>query len=71
MNNSNPRELTVALDFLDSGNYETQIFQDTPESKVNAEKLKEATMTVAKGGTLKIKMASGGGFIAYLKKVNL
>ena len=71
MNSSDPRELTIHLDFLDDGKYEAQIFQDTAESEVHAEKLEEMKMTVVKGGTLKIKMASGGGFVAYLKKVNL
>lgn len=70
MNNSDPRELTIHLDFLDEGKYEARIFQDTAESEVDAEKLKEVTLTVAKGETLKIKIASGGGFAAYLKKVN-
>jgi alpha-glucosidase len=70
LNNSDPRELTITLDFLDSGKYEAWIYQDVPESKVDAEKLEEMKMTVDKGKTLKLKMASGGGFAAYLKKIN-
>ena len=70
MNNSDPKELKITLDFLDGGKYEARIFQDTAESEVHAEKLEELKMTVVKGGALKIKMASRGGFTAYLKKVN-
>ena len=70
MNNSRPREFKIKLDFLGQGNYEAIIFRDTEESNIEAEKLERESIAVRQDDSLTIKMASGGGYVAYIKKLN-
>lgn len=70
MNNSQPREFNIALDFLDQGDYEAMIFRDTKESNIDAEELERESRAVRQGDSLTIKMASGGGYVAYIRKLN-
>jgi len=67
MTNSEPRSLEIKLDFLDSGKYKMTAFEDTPESAIDAEKVMRTTKMVAKGDVVKIRMALGGGFAAWLE----
>ena len=70
MTNSEAREFIVKLDFLDEGKYEAHIFQDAADSHIHAEKLEINKTQVKYNDTFKIKMVSGGGFVAHLKKNN-
>jgi alpha-glucosidase len=69
MTNSETRSLEIKLDFLDAGKYKMITFEDSPESAIIAEKVIRTTKTVAKGDLVKIKMAPGGGFAAWLEPV--
>jgi alpha-glucosidase len=69
MTNSETRSLEIKLDFLDAGKYKMITFEDSPESAINAEKVVRTTKTVAKVDLVKIKMAPGGGFAAWLEPV--
>ena len=66
MNNSQARELTINMDFLDSRKYKMVSFSDAPDSDVQAEHLDRKESIVNKGDVLTISMAPGGGFAAYL-----
>lgn len=70
MTDSKAREYEIKLDFLDAGRYEVHIFQDSVESNSDAEKIELINKKVNKGDSLKIKMCSGGGFVAYIEKLN-
>lgn len=60
---TNPRELTLALDFLKPGKtYTAQIYADVPESSENAEKISETVKDVTSADTLAIKMVRNGGW---------
>jgi alpha-glucosidase len=69
MTNSETRSLEIKLDFLEAGKYKMITFEDSPESAINAEKVVRTTKTVAKVDLVKIKMAPGGGFAAWLEPV--
>jgi len=69
MTNSETRNLDIKLDFLDAGKYKMTAFEDTPESAINAEKVLRTTKTVEKGDLVKIRMAPGGGFAAWLEPI--
>jgi alpha-glucosidase len=69
MTNSFERELEISLDFLEKGKYRMVSFIDTQESHTDATKLKKTEKVVKKGDKVKIKMAPGGGFAAYLEPV--
>lgn len=66
MTNSFERELELSLDFLDPGEYRMVSFRDTAESGVDATKLEKSETIVKQGESLKISMAPGGGFAAFL-----
>jgi alpha-glucosidase len=66
MTNSESRTLDVKLDFLGEGKYKMVAFEDAPEAAVNAESVLKTTKTVVNGDVVKIRMAPGGGFAAYL-----
>jgi alpha-glucosidase len=68
MTNSFERELEIKLDFLADGNYKMIGFSDTEKTKENAEIAERNEVTVKKGDVVKIKMAPGGGFAAWIEK---
>jgi alpha-glucosidase len=69
MTNSYERELEITLDFLGDGNYKMVSFADDPDTGNDATKLIKSETTVEKGETVKIKMAPGGGFVAYIESI--
>lgn len=69
MTNSFERELEISLDFLGDGKYKMVSFADAPDSNIDATKLIRYETKVKKGETVKIKMAPGGGFAAFIKPV--
>ena len=69
MTNSFERELEIKLDFLGGGNYKMISFSDTEKTKENAEIAEQKETTVKKGDLVKIKMAPGGGFAAWIEPV--
>jgi len=44
-------------------------FEDAPDANINAEKVVRTSVVVVKGDTVKLKMAPGGGFAAWLEPV--
>ena len=69
MTNSETRTLEIKLDFLGEGKYKMVAFEDAPDAAINAESVLRTSKTVVKGDLVKIKMAPGGGFAAYLEPV--
>ena len=69
MTNSFKRELEINLDFLADGNYKMTSFSDIEKTKENAEIAEQKETIVKKGDSVKIKMAPGGGFAAWIEKV--
>jgi len=69
MTNSESRELEIKLDFLGDGKYKMVAFEDAPDAAIHAENVLRTSRTVVKGDALKIKMAPGGGFVAWLEPV--
>ncbi|KAF0238155.1 MAG: hypothetical protein FD181_1363 [Prolixibacteraceae bacterium] len=67
MTNSFERELEIKLDFLGEGNYKMTSFSDTEKTKQNAEIAEQRETIVTKGDVVKIKMAPGGGFAAWIE----
>jgi len=69
MTNSESRTLDITLDFLDEGKYKMVAFEDAPDAGVNAQNVVKTTKTVVKGDVVKVRMAPGGGYAAYLVPV--
>jgi len=67
MTNSETRALEIKLDFLDAGKYKMVAFEDAPDAAIDAEKVIRSSKTVEKGDVIKIRMAPGGGFAAWLE----
>jgi hypothetical protein len=44
-------------------------FEDAPDASINAEDVMRTTRTVVKGDVIKMRMAPGGGFAAWLEPV--
>ena len=70
LNNNEPREFKITLGFLGHGSYEALIFRDTEASNIEAEKLERIEKAVKKGDSLRIRMASGGGYAAHIRKLD-
>jgi len=62
-----PRELTVKLDFLPTGNYTLTEFVDGINADQYSEDYARKERTVKSGDSITIKMAPGGGYAAILK----
>ena len=67
MTNSESRSLEIKLDFLGAGKYNMVAFEDAPDATIDAEKVMRSSKTLAKGDVIKIRMAPGGGFAAWLE----
>ncbi len=69
LNNEEARTLTINTDFLDDGIYEIHFLKDGPNADRMAEDHKFGRKAIKKGENITIKMESGGGYVAVLKKV--
>lgn len=70
INDWQPRDFNIPLDFLDFGTYLIETASDGINAARNPQdyKLKKSEVTV--NDTLTIKLAPGGGFVALITKVN-
>ena len=59
--NWTPRELHVPLDFLGTGHYVAEIYEDAPDAAVHPQHVTIRRQVVTKGEKLTLKLASGGG----------
>lgn len=66
MTNWDARTLETTLDFLPEGNYNIEILTDGINASKYATDYKITTGQVKKGDVLKMKMASGGGWVAVI-----
>jgi len=62
------RDITLPLDFLAAGQYKATIVTDGINANHHAEDYRIEHKTLAASDHLQLKMASGGGFVAILKK---
>jgi alpha-glucosidase len=69
MTNWAPREFTITLDFLDAGKYKMISYADGLNSDKWASDYKMTTQEVTSEDEIKIHLASGGGWVARLVKV--
>ncbi len=69
MTNSTPRDLDVALDFLEPGQYQLHLYRDTGESAEYPDRLEEEARTVNSGDSLHLKLAPAGGCAAWLERM--
>ena len=63
------REIVLSLDFLSPSKYQSTIVTDGINANHNAEDYKVEQKQLTGNDTLKLKMASGGGFVMILKKI--
>ncbi|HCC71299.1 MAG TPA: alpha-glucosidase [Bacteroidales bacterium] len=68
MNDWDEREFDINLSFLDKGEYDAVIFSDGVNADRYASDYKRSEESLSQDGTVKIKMAPGGGWVARLKK---
>ena len=67
--NTEARTLKLSLDFLGRGNYEANIFADTPETDKDARKISVTTKKVTAADTLEVKLGREGGQTIIFKKL--
>jgi alpha-glucosidase len=60
----NARELPVSLKFLGEGDWKVSLWEDAPDSDLNAEHLVKNEKTVRATDTLQLKLAPSGGTVA-------
>jgi alpha-glucosidase len=58
------RELEIATDFLGTGEWKVEAFEDAPDADVNAENYVRREFTVRAGDKIKVRLAPGGGYAA-------
>ena len=69
MTDDTPREFSIALDFLDSGTYEMEIFKDGMNADNYAEDYKRELIEVKKGDSVSMKLVGGGGWVAQIRSL--
>lgn len=68
MTNNDARELEINLSFLGDGNYAMHVWKDGINADKNAKDFKMETIDVTKNSKVKIKMTTGGGYVARIIK---
>ena len=68
MTNSNWRIIDIDLEFLGDGNWELHYFQDAKDADQDADQLEMGKIMVVSDDKIKIEMAPGGGYAAYIVK---
>lgn len=63
------RDLEVSLSFLGEGKYKMLVWKDGINADRNAKDFKQETIEVTKDSKVKIKMVTGGGYVARLVKI--
>ncbi|MFN2128713.1 MAG: glycoside hydrolase family 97 C-terminal domain-containing protein, partial [Anaerolineales bacterium] len=66
MNNSEPKNVTIHLDFLPEGKCTMSYFKDSPESNTDPTVIVKGTERLSGGEYYQIRMEKGGGFAAYI-----
>jgi alpha-glucosidase len=69
MNDWDPKDFTLSLDFLEAGEYEITIAKDGINAERNPHDYKIITANIKKGAQLSIHLAPGGGYLAHVKKI--
>lgn len=62
-----PRDLTISLSFLNSGEHKAEIFADGINAMKEATDYKHTSLAVSNNGNLHLHLSSGGGWTAIIK----
>jgi alpha-glucosidase len=65
-----PRDFRLSLDFLDGGKYQMIFYCDGINADRNASDYRKETNQVDRSSQLTLRLAPGGGWVAYIKKIN-
>ncbi len=68
INNSQPRNLKIAFDFLPAGNYKAEIYMDDKDADVQPNHLVKSTRDITNKDVLDIPITTGGGIAIRLLK---
>ncbi len=60
------RALSLSLAFLGSGRYDAKLWKDGSDAEANPNDLSVAAMTVTSLDSLRVRLATEGGFVAQL-----
>jgi alpha-glucosidase len=70
MTDWSPRQMRIPLEFLATGEYEADIYQDGPDADSRAEEIEILHKRVTAGDTLSVRLAKGGGLAVRFWKMN-
>ena len=70
LGNWEPRDLTIDLSFLKTGNYELELFRDGLNADRDGTDYSKEKQIVTASSLVKIHLAPGGGWAATLKPVH-
>lgn len=70
INNSQARNVEIALDFLDKGNYKVTLYKDAKDTDINPNHLVKETLTVTAKDKITVSLASDGGAAMHIQPVD-
>jgi len=70
LNNSNARDIKLAFDFLDSGNYKATVCKDGVNAHNYGADYDLSETTVQRNDIINIHLAPGGGLLIRFTKIN-
>ena len=68
LNNEKPRDIEIDLSFLDSGRWNTKVYQDGINAERNGKDYSFKSQTISRDEKIRVHLATGGGFVAVLTK---
>jgi alpha-glucosidase len=67
--NWSPRELNLPLTFLGDGQFQATVYSDTSRDGTKPNELRKETRALTVEKALDVVLASGGGFVAVIRRV--
>lgn len=71
INNSQARDVEIALDFLDKGDYKITLYKDARDTDTNPNHLIKETLTVTAKDKITVPLASDGGAAMHIQPVDI
>ncbi len=68
--NSQSRDITIDLGFLDNSDYEAEIYSDAPDADSNPSSVKISKRNLRNSDEISARLAKGGGIAVILRKIN-
>ena len=70
LNDGDPRELDISLDFLPDGSFRAHLWMDGPDASKKPASVESVLLDVTASDSIAVNLASGGGHVIHLEALD-